>query len=152
MGMNGSGEAIYNMVSYTNRSLNPIKSTFQETALSPLYCLMNFHSRSFDIGRPEDDYLLTASGYSGDAGDSFTGQSGAKFSTKDRDLDSYSKSCAQEFKGAWWYTDCHGSNLNGFYYKGGPHGSYADGVNWAGWKGYNYSLKFVEMKVRPLSI
>lgn len=51
------------------------------------------------------------------------------------------------YHGAWWYSDCHSSNLNGLYL-GGPHKSYADGVNWKAWRGYNYSYKVSEMKVR----
>ena len=41
------------------------------------------------------------------------------------------------------------SNLNGLYRRG-RHSSYADGVNWSRWKGFYYSLKRTEMKVRPV--
>ena len=71
------------------------------------------------------------------------------FTTRDRDNDHDTKrNCAIAFKGAWWYSACHASNLNGLYLRGN-HSSYADGVNWKGWKGYHYSLKRTEMKIRP---
>ena len=102
----------------------------------------------FQIGTNVQNYSLTVAGYSGDAGDSFSGHNGAMFSTKDRDNDIYiTSSCAEAYKGAWWYTKCHGSNLNGRYLAG-SHESFADGVNWKAWKGYHYSLKYVEMKLR----
>ena len=83
-----------------------------------------------------------------DAGDSFTRHAGHSFSTKDRDNDVYGGHCAQQFKGAWWYSNCHGANLNGLYL-GGLHTSYADGIEWSTWYNYYYSLKKVDMKLRP---
>ncbi|XP_077974512.1 microfibril-associated glycoprotein 4-like [Styela clava] len=93
-------------------------------------------------------YQVAVTGFSGNAGDSFSGTNGLKFTTKDRDHDNYGKNCAVEFKGAWWYHACHSSNLNAKYYEG-EHKSYADGINWFTWRGHHYSLKFTEMKIRP---
>ena len=104
---------------------------------------------SFSVGDSASKYILTVSGYNGTAGDSLAAHhNGAKFSTRDQENDVDSRdNCAQRFKGGWWYSSCHLSNLNGLYH-GGPHSSFADGVNWYTWKGYFYSLKFTEMKVR----
>ena len=87
----------------------------------------------------------------GTAGDSLSYHSGQLFSTKDQDNDSWSSDCATTYKGAWWYRSCHFSNLNGLYHQGGSHSSYADGVNWYHWKGYYYSMKRAEMKIRPVN-
>ena len=70
--------------------------------------------------------------------------SGLPFSTKDNDATGF---CAQLYKGAWWYKDCHESNLNGLYLEG-AYSSDADGVNWKAFRGRQYSLKRTEMKVR----
>ena len=87
----------------------------------------------------------------GTAGDSFSGHRGQSFSTKDQDNDSdKSKNCAVSYKGAWWYKNCHDSNLNGLYHHG-SHSSYADGVNWYAGKRHNYSVKRAEMKIRPVN-
>ena len=86
---------------------------------------------------------------SGTAGDSLSWHRGLPFTTKDQDNDPWSSNCAVRYKGAWWYESCHGSNLNGVYHHG-KHSSYADGVNWSSWKGYHYSAKRAEMKIRPV--
>ncbi|KAM9833809.1 uncharacterized protein ACBT44_008323 isoform 2-T3 [Syngnathus typhle] len=106
----------------------------------------------FSVGRnsldpDKDGYPLLVSGYSGTAGDRLTGQSRMKFSTKDRDQDAHSVNCAIDWKGAWWYKDCHDSNLNGLYKATGT----CDGTNAVWWgpsSGYT-CLRFVEMKIRP---
>ncbi|XP_061459981.1 ficolin-1-like isoform X2 [Rhineura floridana] len=83
-------------------------------------------------------------------GDSLTGHNTMPFSTKDKQQDPENKRCAEAYKGAWWYSNCHNSNLNGRYWLG-AHSSYADGVNWQSGKGYNYSYKRSEMKFRPVA-
>ena len=88
---------------------------------------------------------------SGNSGDSLTEHRDMPFTTRDQDNDKSPTNfnCAIKFKGAWWYTRCHKSNLNGLYRRGN-HSSYADGVNWLHWRGYHYSLKRTEMKMRPV--
>ncbi|XP_061186908.1 ryncolin-4-like [Saccostrea echinata] len=103
---------------------------------------------TFIVGNEKSGYLLTVSGYSGDAGDSLSYHNNVAFVSKDRDNE---KTCAKRFKGGWWYKTCHQSNLNGLYLKGN-HTSFANGVNWLDWKGYNYSLKFADMKIRKTSV
>ncbi|XP_068743855.1 microfibril-associated glycoprotein 4-like [Montipora capricornis] len=102
----------------------------------------------FAVTSEKAKYQLSLGTYSGTAGDSLSSHGGAPFSTKDSDNDSWSKNCAVSWSGAWWYKACHRSNLNGLYHRG-KHSSYADGVNWGTWKGYYYSVKRAEMKIRP---
>jgi ficolin len=92
-------------------------------------------------------YTLIIGGYSGNATNGMARQNGMNFTTFDEDNDGGQGNCAIAYKGAWWYNHCHDSNLNGRYLSG-HHTSPADGVNWHYWKGYHYSLKITEMKLR----
>jgi len=94
--------------------------------------------------------LVRIGEYCGDAGDSLAYHVGSKFSTLDQDNDNYGTSCVALYKGAWWYNACHYSDLNGEYKLTGATTTNADGVYWYYFKstGY-YSLKRVEMKIRP---
>ncbi|XP_036000157.1 fibrinogen C domain-containing protein 1 [Fundulus heteroclitus] len=113
------------------------------------FALYSDFSVGLDSVNPEEDgYPLTVDGYSGTAGDSLLKHSGMRFTTKDRDQDQSENNCAAYYQGAWWYRNCHTSNLNGQYLRGG-HASYADGVEWSSWTGWQYSLRFTEMKIRP---
>ncbi|XP_032163940.1 ficolin-1-like isoform X4 [Mustela erminea] len=99
-------------------------------------------------GEAEKYRLLLGAFAGGSAGDSLTYHNNHPFSTKDQDNDSSPENCAERYQGAWWYSNCHLANLNGFYL-GGAHESYANGINWKSGKGYNYSYKVSEMMVRP---
>ncbi|NWX96880.1 FBCDB protein, partial [Nothoprocta ornata] len=126
----------------------------------------------FSVDAEEDGYPVSVADYSGTAGrrrggrgavqrgrrrsrllsppgDSFLKHNGMRFTTKDLDNDHSENNCAAFYHGAWWYRNCHTSNLNGQYLKG-HHSSYADGIEWSSWTGWQYSLKFTEMKIRPV--
>ena len=101
----------------------------------------------FHVGDEQHYYTMTHGNYTNDHGRCFP-PSGTKFSTIDRDNDVHAESsCATSYSGAWWYTNCHCSNINGLYLRG-SHESYADGIEWASFKGAHYSLKNTAMKVR----
>ncbi|XP_022791932.1 ficolin-1-like, partial [Stylophora pistillata] len=103
---------------------------------------------NFTVADEADKYRLLIGRYSGTARDSLRWQNKMQFSTKDHDNDQCSHcSCSKLYKGGWWYISCHGSNLNGLYL-GGPHKSYADGVEWSGFRGLHYSMKRAEMKLK----
>ena len=107
------------------------------------------HYSHFTVGNSGTNYTLSVQGYSGTAGDSMIAyHHGRQFSTKDRDNDSHqSEHCAVFFKGAWWYSGCHHSNLNGLYLSGQNNNQ---GVRWRTFPGHadNYSLRYSEMKLR----
>jgi len=105
---------------------------------------------SVRVANEVDKYRLTVESYSkGNAGDSLTRHNNMRFSTKDQDNDLVPSSCAQQHNGAWWYDQCYLSNLNGDYLRGYHPTTNAGGVHWASFRGYNYSLKRTEMKIRP---
>ena len=79
--------------------------------------------------------------------------SNLQFSTKDVDNDLYKPdNCAVLSGGAWWYHSCTWANLNGLYRRGtyNPRPGYlSEGVKWVTFRGYHYSLKRTEMKLKP---
>ncbi|KAL3885210.1 hypothetical protein ACJMK2_025298 [Sinanodonta woodiana] len=99
---------------------------------------------TFSVGDEGTGYILIVKGYSGTAGDSFTPHSGMKFTTKDKDNDQYSLNCASSYKGGWWYTSCHSSNLNGIY----GSAKYGEGINWYTYAGHHTSMTYADMKIR----
>ncbi|XP_059155916.1 fibrinogen-like protein 1 isoform X2 [Physella acuta] len=109
----------------------------------------------FKVDGAKQNYRLHISGYSGNAGDSMTSpwenHDGMPFSTKDQDNDGrYYDSCAEHYKGAWWFNNCFEAHLNGRYYHKGFHKFYfqRDGIQWNTIHMYS-SLKAVQMMVKP---
>nr|XP_057922116.1 tenascin-R isoform X3 [Doryrhamphus excisus] len=101
----------------------------------------------FSLGDARNLYKLRIGEYNGTAGDSLSYHQGRPFSTKDRDNDIAVTNCALSYKGAWWYKNCHRANLNGKY----GESRHSQGINWYHWKGHEFSIPFVEMKMRPFN-
>ncbi|XP_062581799.1 angiopoietin-1-like [Saccostrea cucullata] len=102
---------------------------------------------TFYIGNEADKYRLTVSGYTGTAGKSIhLHNNGMAFSTKDRDNHRYSGNCAVSYHGAWWYNNCHHSNLNGLYGQSGDSGGQYP--VWWHWKRKEEALKQTLMMIR----
>ena len=73
---------------------------------------------------------------------------GRKFSTKDQDNDRSNLNCAIKDHSGWWFDACSWTNLNGHYFTT----SYSpdeDGITWYDFRGWTYSLKVAQMKIRP---
>ena len=98
------------------------------------FCLQAVKSECFNL-------------FSGTAGDSLSYHRGSAFTTKDRDSDADPLgNCAVAWQGAWWYNNCHHSNLNGLYLNGKLD---SKGMVWQNWKNNAESFKRSEMKIRP---
>ncbi|XP_075116312.1 ficolin-1-like [Leptodactylus fuscus] len=97
------------------------------------------------LGEDEKYKLLLGNFTDGNAKNAMDVHADMPFSTTDKDT----SGCVPTFKGGWWYNKCHHANLNGLYLAG-QHDSYADGINWAYGKGFHYSYKVSEMKMRPV--
>lgn len=102
----------------------------------------------FAVANATDKYRINFGVYNGDAGDSLYWHKGQQFSTYDQDNDADSSfNCAEYYRAAWWHSDCGYSSLNGQY----NNTAGGEGVNWFTWRGYYYSLRFSEMKIRPVT-
>ena len=108
--------------------------------------------KDFGIGDETANFQLMLGAYSGTAGDALRYHADMPFSTKDRDNDiNINYNCAAGKKGAWWYKNCHHSNLNGFY-PGHPQQSSAT-ISWYRFTDVAYeALKKSEMKIRPSAV
>ncbi|XP_068191616.1 angiopoietin-related protein 7 [Antennarius striatus] len=104
----------------------------------------------FTVKNELNSFRLFLANYSGNAGNSLRYHNNTNFSTIDKDNDKCVDHCASLRKGGYWYNCCTDSNLNGVFYRYGEHTKNSDGITWYGWHGSNYSLKRVEMKVRPV--
>ncbi|XP_064256751.1 tenascin-X-like isoform X4 [Passer domesticus] len=141
-------EALHELTSATRTELRVDLRTARDAAFA-LY-------RDFAVGGAEERYRLRVGAFSGTAGDALSYHSGSPFSTRDRDFrdprDRRDPSgrprpppCAVAYGGAWWYRNCHYANLNGRYGTPRDH----QGIHWFPWKGFNVSIPFTEMKLRP---
>uniref|UniRef100_A0A8C7YKH1 Tenascin N n=1 Tax=Oryzias sinensis TaxID=183150 RepID=A0A8C7YKH1_9TELE len=100
---------------------------------------------SFKIGTVKQKYKLAIGKYRGTAGDAMTYHQDRAWTTVDSDNDIALGNCALTHRGAWWYKNCHLANLNGRW----DDNRHSMGVNWKPWKGFETSLDFTEMKIRP---
>ncbi|KAL6482451.1 hypothetical protein MHYP_G00105310 [Metynnis hypsauchen] len=106
---------------------------------------------TFSVDSEVNGYKLTVGGFiNGGAGDSLAYHNGQKFSTFDKDQDSWGGNCAKTYLGAFWYGDCHHANPNGIYLWGKDGTFFAIGDVWYTWKTYDYGLKSITMKIRPV--
>ena len=129
--------------------------------LRPLHCLTNqgqwklridftftngtksyLSYNKFAVGPANSQYQLSISGFTGITDDPFTTHniSNMKFTTKDRDNDQISGSCALDGNsGGWWYNQCSHIRLNHQY-----NHKWTIRLNnkW-------YPLPFIEIKIKP---
>ncbi|KAB0398954.1 hypothetical protein E2I00_015588 [Balaenoptera physalus] len=112
-----------------------------QTASESAYAIYD----SFQVASSKERYRLTVGKYRGTAGDALSYHNGWKFTTFDRDNDIALSNCALTHHGGWWYKNCHLANPNGRY----GETKHSEGVNWEPWKGHEFSIPFVELKIRP---
>uniref|UniRef100_A0A8D2DGC1 Tenascin-N n=1 Tax=Sciurus vulgaris TaxID=55149 RepID=A0A8D2DGC1_SCIVU len=112
-----------------------------QTVNESAYAVYDF----FQVASSKERYRLSVGKYRGTAGDALTYHNGWKFTTFDRDNDIALSNCALTHHGGWWYKNCHLANPNGKY----GETKHSEGVNWEPWKGHEFSIPYVELKIRP---
>ncbi|XP_016160859.1 PREDICTED: LOW QUALITY PROTEIN: tenascin-X-like [Ficedula albicollis] len=118
----GAGnEALHELTAATPTELRIDLRTARDSAFA-IY-------RDFAVGSAGERYRLRVGAFSGTAGDALSYHSGSPFSTRERDPP----------------PTCHYANLNGLYGTPRDH----QGIHWFPWKGFNVSIPFTEMKLRP---
>ncbi|XP_072395487.1 microfibril-associated glycoprotein 4-like isoform X2 [Diabrotica undecimpunctata] len=138
-------ENIYHMTAF---EINELLIEITETNKTKSYA----QYKAFSIGSEKDGYVLSElKGFSGNAGDSLTHHLNAKFTTLDVDQDKNGGNCAQIFEGAWWYVNCHSSNLNGkFMTVVLPKTYEAHGLTWHALRNEHVNLAGSRMLIRPI--
>ncbi|CAC5417477.1 Fibrinogen-like protein 1,Fibrinogen-like protein A,Tenascin,Angiopoietin-1,Fibrinogen C domain-containing protein 1-A,Techylectin-like protein,Microfibril-associated glycoprotein 4,Tenascin-R,Ficolin-1,Fibroleukin [Mytilus coruscus] len=110
---------------------------------------------TFVVGNENTNYMLTVTGYSGDAGDSMINPprgsmyqiNGMEFTTFDRDNDKHSINAAVSKHSGWWFKISTDGNLNGKFYTNEL--SQNDAIYWQSWHATEVSLKSLSMKIKP---
>jgi len=112
------------------------------------------------VANAQSSYILSwFISFGSTAGDALSIHMYQEFSTYDRGP---GMRCAVAYSGGWWYytarlgrdqsaTDlpsCHNANPNGLYLQGRQE-TINEGIIWSTWLGNYYSLRKMEMKVRP---
>ncbi|XP_046337138.2 fibrinogen-like protein A isoform X2 [Haliotis rufescens] len=97
----------------------------------------------FTVASEAEKYRVNFTGYSGNAGDSFSAHNRMQFTTFDSDHDRYEYNCGERCKGGWWYDDCYHVNINGVY---GVLG--LKGLIWDSLTGSFHTLKATSMAIR----
>ncbi|XP_078313564.1 ficolin-1-like [Crassostrea virginica] len=105
---------------------------------------------NFSVDDESTKYKLRVSGFQGNIGDGLLTHNRMKFTTKDQDNDLNSKNCASLWHGAWWYNNCHSSNLNGMYANTSVNGATYN--VWLPWNGQYESLKTTRMMIGPANL
>lgn len=143
-----------------NHALHYLTSSDEKMALRVMLSNNTNDSVSIDyesvrIASEADLFKIQVGTYLGPEGWNAFTVNGQNFSTFDRDNDVWPQNCAVTFRGAWWYSSCHGSNLNGLNLNG-EHDSYADGIEWSARgvgvsRTQHYSYPSARMMIRPAS-
>uniref|UniRef100_K1QI12 Ficolin-2 n=1 Tax=Magallana gigas TaxID=29159 RepID=K1QI12_MAGGI len=104
-----------------------------------------------DVNDETSKYRISLAGYSGNVADCLSSPRGINtlmFTTKDQDNDLRSTgNCAVDYKGGWWYENCHCTNPNGLYLAGNTT-LYGEGITYFHWLTNYYSLKTIRLMVR----
>ncbi|XP_066515859.1 microfibril-associated glycoprotein 4-like [Hoplias malabaricus] len=137
-----------NLYQLTRKRKYELRVDLQDFVGVKVYALYS----SFSVESEVDGYRLHLGAFTdGGAGNSMEANNGQKFSTFDKDQDTHETvNCAKSYLGGFWYSNCHHANPNGVYLWGKDGTHYAIGNVWLHWKGYDYGLKFISMKIRPV--